>query len=73
MSRDKFYGVSSLKVGDLVKIKQKYILDWEEAEGRLGVVIAETMRLFIPAASVLVLGEVTEFDIDEIEVVNESR
>ena len=30
-------------------------------------------RLHIPAAKVLVLGQIVEFDLDELEAVNESR
>ena len=70
-----------MKVGDIVRIVQgaAFVPDghrsiaWPEAEFELGVVVAEAKRLHIPAAKVLVLGQVAEFDQDELELVNESR
>ena len=70
-----------MKVGDIVRIMQGAAfgpdshrsIAWPEAEFELGVVVAEAKRLHIPAAKVLVLGQVAEFDQDELEVVNESR
>ncbi len=67
--------------GDVVRIVQgarlgpnnKRGIAWPEAEFELGVVVAEAKRLHIPAAKVLVLGRVVEFDHDELEVVSESR
>lgn len=56
-----------MKVGDMVTIKQGPGLQWEEAEGQVGVVIAMVKRLYIPAAKVMVLGQIAEFDIDELE------
>ena len=46
---------------------------WEEAQGKVGIVTAVTKRLHIPAAKVMVLGEIAEFDHDELEVVSENR
>ena len=46
---------------------------WDEAQGKLGIVTALTKRLHIPAAKVMVLGEIAEFDLNELEVINESR
>jgi hypothetical protein len=37
------------------------------------VIVAEAMRLHIPAAKVMVLGQVAEFDLDELEVISEDR
>ena len=63
-----------MKVGDMVRIFQS---DpswwWPEAEGKLGIVVTMTKRLHIPAAKVMVLGEIAEFDHDELEVVSENR
>ncbi len=63
-----------MKVGDMVRIFQ---IDrrpqWPEAEGKLGIVVAMTKRLHIPAAKVMVLGEIAEFDLNELEIVSESR
>ena len=58
-----------MKVGDMVTIKQGTGpgLNWEEAEGQVGVITALVKRLYIPAAEVLVLGQFAEFDIDELE------
>ena len=46
---------------------------WPEVEGKLGIVVTMTKRLHIPAAKVMVLGEIAEFDLDELEVVSENR
>jgi len=67
-----------MKVGDLVRIKPiispiMLALTWPESIGQIGVIVEEVRRLYIPAAKVLVLGEVAEFDIDELEVLSESR
>ena len=63
-----------MKVGDMVRIFQ---IDrrpqWPEAEGKLGIVVTMTKRLHIPAAKVMVLGEIAEFDLNELEVINENR
>ena len=63
-----------MKVGDMVRIHNDIGPDpacWPESEGQIGVVVALTKLLHSPAAKVLVLGEVAEFDI--VELVNESR
>ena len=39
-------------------------------EGEVALVLELTKRLYIPAASILVLGEVAEFDLDELEVID---
>ena len=62
-----------MKVGDIVRIRQAYPDDWEEADGKVGIITGLGKRLFIPAAKVMVLGEEAEFDLDELELVNESR
>ena len=60
-----------MKVGDLVKIRYDNSVHpaWPESEGQVGVIIALTKRLFIPAAEVMVLGEVCEWDCTELEMV----
>ena len=70
-----------MKVGDIVRIVQGAAfgpdshrsIAWPEAEFELGVVVQEVKRLYVPAMKVLVLGQVAEFDQDELEVVNEGR
>ena len=70
-----------MKVGDIVRIVQgaAHVPDghrsiiWPEAEFELGVVVQEVKRLYVPSMKVLVLGQVAEFDQDELELVNESR
>ena len=42
---------------------------WPKVYGEIGVIVALAKRLYIPAAKVMVLGEVAEFDIDELEKV----
>tara|TARA_B100000530_G_scaffold98850_1_gene61283 strand:- start:561 stop:764 length:204 start_codon:yes stop_codon:yes gene_type:complete len=63
-----------LVVGDMVRIHNDIGPDakfdcWPESEGQIGVVIALAKRLYIPAAKVMVLGEVAEFDLTELEKV----
>ena len=66
-------------VGDIVRIKGNYQVEhaseetWPEVYGQIGVIVAMAKRLFIPAAKVMVLGAVAEFDLDELEWANESR
>ncbi len=59
-----------MRVGDLVRINWNE-LSWAHHE--IGLVLELTKRLYIPAASVLVLGEVAEFDLDELEEIDEAR
>ena len=58
-----------MKPGDLVRVKTG--LRWHDPhadlEGRIAVVLAEATRRHVPAVKVMVLGEVIEFDIDELE------
>jgi hypothetical protein len=66
-----------LVVGDMVRIHNDIGPDgdpmidgcWPESEGQIGVVIALAKRLYIPAAKVMVLGEIAEFDLTELEKV----
>ena len=64
-----------MKVGDIVRIKGNFQVQnapeviWDY-NGEIGVIVALAKRLYIPAAKVMVLGEVAEFDIDELEKVN---
>tara|TARA_R110002020_G_scaffold173198_1_gene363975 strand:- start:451 stop:669 length:219 start_codon:yes stop_codon:yes gene_type:complete len=61
-----------MRVGDMVTINQSYYghPTWEEAEGQVGVIIALAKRLHIPAAKVMVMGEIAEFDLNELAVVS---
>jgi len=54
-----------MKIGDLVRT--------DDSSGPVGVVLELTHRLHIPAAKILVAGEVMEFDIEELWVFYESR
>ena len=62
-----------ISIGDIVRIKGNFQVRnapevmWPEAYGQIGVIIEMAKRLHIPAAKVLVKGEVTEFDLDELE------
>ena len=67
-----------MNVGDLVRIKtgsgafeegEDTTCYWPESKGQIGVIIAKTKRLYIPAAKVLVLGEVAEFDLEGLEII----
>ena len=42
---------------------------WPESKGQIGMIIKMAKRLYIPAAKVMLLGEVAEFDIEELEKV----
>jgi hypothetical protein len=55
-----------VKVGDLVAID-------DSSRGPIGIVVELTKRLYIPAAAVLIEGEVMEFDIEELWSFYESR
>ena len=54
-----------MKIGDLVRT--------DDTSGPIGIVVELTKRLYIPAAKVLVDGEVMEFDVEELWVFYESR
>ena len=52
-----------MKVGDIVRIKSEdagRTLSWPEVYGEIGVIVSLAKRLYIPAANVMVLGEVAE-------------
>ena len=55
-----------MKVGDLVTTDNS-------SRGPIGVVVELTKRLYIPAAKVLIKGEVMEFDAEELWVFYETR
>ena len=42
-------------------------------DNQIGVVVALAMRLYVPAAKILVMGEVAEWDQDELEVISSGR
>ena len=54
-----------MKIGDLIRT--------DDTSGPIGIVVELTKRLYIPAAKVLVEGEVMEFDIEELWKFYESR
>lgn len=62
-----------MKVGDIVRIKGNFQVQnapeevWPEVYGQIGVIVKMAKRLYIPAAKVMVLGEIAEFDLDELE------
>ena len=68
-----------MKIGDVVRIILRELPNewadhtWPECDGQVGVIVAMTKRVHIPAAKVMVLGEVAEFDLAELEIVNESK
>ena len=63
-----------MKVGDIVRINAAHGgRMWPEAQGQIGVIIALAKRLYVPAAKVMVVGQVAEFDLEELEKVNASR
>ena len=64
----------NIKIGDIVRINPQGA---ERAmwgtQGKVGLVIAPAKRIHVPAFKVMVMNEIAEFDIDEFEVVSESR
>jgi hypothetical protein len=64
-----------MNIGDMVLIKGNFQVQnapevtWPEVYGQVGVIIEFAKRLYIPAAKVMVLGVVEEFDLDELEAV----
>jgi len=60
-----------VRAGDMVVIREHRDETW--GDGEVGLVLELTKRLYIPAASILVLGEVAEFDLDELAVVDEDH
>ncbi len=68
----------SIRIGDIVRIVRSGDTGpgsnyFSESIGQIGVVIALAKRLYRPAFKVMVMNEIAEFDIDEVEVVSESR
>jgi hypothetical protein len=67
-----------MKPGDLVRVIDHSIREsepqvWNDFMGECGVIISMAKRLHIPAAKLMIKGEVAEFDLEELEVINESR
>jgi hypothetical protein len=60
-----------MKVGDLVVIRRWGNEAWGDGEHAL--VLEFTKRLYTPAAKVMILGEAVEFDLSELEVIDEGR
>ena len=67
-----------MKIGDMVRVRTGlgiYEDDddtpciWPEAVGAVGMIIAHAMRLHIPAVEVMILGEIAQFDLNELEVI----
>ena len=56
------------KIGDIVRINATPAV-WDEAQGQVGMVVGLGKRLYIPAAKVMVMGEIAEFDLDELKPV----
>ena len=64
-----------MQVGDIVRILPADPLMTHAAvfDDQIGVVVGLAMRLYVPAAKILVMGEVAEWDQDELEVIDASR
>ena len=69
-----------MQVGDIIRIKGNFQVrsapevTWPECYGQVGVIV-ELLHAAstLPLANVMVLGEVDQFYIDELEMINESR
>ena len=64
-----------MNIGDIVRILPTDPLMTHAAvfDNQIGVVVALAKRLYVPAAKVLVMGEVAEWDQDELEVLSADR
>ena len=69
-----------MKAGDVVRVKgydgrykgpSTYI--WHEFVGKFGMIVGVGKRLHIPAAKVFIDGVVAEFDLDELDKLNEAN
>jgi hypothetical protein len=60
-----------MQVGDIVRILPADPLMTHATvfDNQIGIVVALAKRLYVPAAKVLVLGDVAEWDQDELELV----
>ena len=58
-----------MKTGDLVKIVSTY---WSHRVGGPGIIIAPAKRIRTTAFKVMVVGDIYEFDQDELELINEN-
>jgi len=56
-----------IRIGDIVRIRHVACSMWPDAAGQIGIIIAESPRGFIPAWRVLILGEIAQFDVEEME------
>jgi hypothetical protein len=69
-----------MQVGDIVRVKGNFQVqnapevDWPDCYGQIGVIV-ELLHAAstLPLANVVVLGEMDQFYLDELDVVNESR
>ena len=61
----------AFETGDIVRIRNDPSVHcaWPESEGQIGVIVGLAMRLYVPAAKVMVLGEISEWDLDELELI----
>ena len=65
-----------MKAGDIVRIRDDaFSVESAAPEyiGAIGVIVKEARRLYIPAAKVLVGGEIMEFDLEELDIVSVYR
>ena len=66
-----------MKIGDVVRINQDPLPvanTWcVEAQGKVGVIISVGNRLYIPSAKVMVLGEIVDFDVDELTKIEDEN
>ena len=58
----------------MVRVWQQYEADWPEAQGQVGVIV-ELLHAtsVLPVANIMVLGNIDQFYLDELELVNASR
>ena len=64
-----------MKVGDLVRVKDNQrgfdgLIVWHEFLGKVGVIVADAKRMHVPAAKVIIAGEIAEFDLEELEEIH---
>ena len=57
------------ETGSIVRIRHDSSRAWPEVVHQVGMIVKMAKRLYIPAAKVMVMGEIAEFDLEELELV----
>ena len=58
--------------GSLVKIRNNEQFDYHRFKDKIGMIVSFGKRLYVPAARVLIIGDLVDFDLNELEVIDGS-